>query len=523
MAALRLVLGDQLTRGLASLRDWEEGDLVLMAEVGAEASYVRHHKKKIAFIFSAMRHFAEALREDGLPVRYTRIDDRSNANSLKGEVQRAINECGPFERLIVVEPGEYRLMEAFRSWKDDLDPGVEIRRDDRFITTLDRFNDWADGRKRLTMEYFYRELRKETGLLMEDGEPAGGQWNFDKQNREALPGDIEIPSRRRIEPDKITCEVIETVQSRFGNHFGDLEPFNYAVTAEEAEKDLDWFIEHALPRFGDYQDAMAKGQSFLFHAVISIYLNIGLLDPLTVCRRAEQAWKDGHAPINAVEGFIRQVLGWREFVRGVYWRFMPDYRQTNFLDAQRPLPDFYWTGETGMACLADCIETTRKHAYAHHIQRLMVTGNFALLASVHPDAVNDWYMVVYADAYEWVEAPNTHGMAIFADGGIMATKPYAASGSYIDRMSNYCGSCRYSVREKTGEKACPFNYLYWNFLMENEDRLKGNHRLAMIYKTLERMSDEKKRAVQEDSMRFLDSIGLTDKRRMIDHEPAPQS
>lgn len=521
MATLRLVLGDQLTRGLASLRDREEGDLVLMAEVGEEASYVRHHKKKIAFIFSAMRHFADSLREDGFEVRYTKIDDPSNANALKGEVQRALNERGPFERLVVVEPGEWRLLQEMKAWQDDLGLAVEIRRDDRFIATRERFDAWASGRKRLTMEYFYRELRKETGLLMEDGEPAGGQWNYDKENREPLPGNVDIPERPVIEPDAITAEVIETVRSRFGDHFGDLEPFGYAVTAKDAEAQLDWFLEHALPRFGDYQDAMARGEAFLFHSVISIYLNCGLLDPLTVCRRAEKAYEDGHAPINAVEGFIRQILGWREFVRGIYWRFMPDYRKRNALGATRPLPGFYWTGDTWMACIADCVDTTRKHAYAHHIQRLMVTGNFALLAGIHPDEINEWYLAVYADAYEWVEAPNTHGMAIFADGGIMATKPYAASGAYIDRMSDYCASCRYDVKARTGETACPFNYLYWNFLIENEARLRGNHRLAMIYKTLDRMDEDRREAVKRDSDRFFEEIGMADKRREITREPAP--
>ena len=303
-------------------------------------------------------------------------------------------------------------------------------------------------------------------------------------------------------------EVIETVKSRFDNHFGDLEPFGYAVTAKDAERQLDWFIDTALPDFGDYQDAMAKGESFLFHSLLSMYMNAGLLDPLHVCKRAEKAYKDGNAPINAVEGFVRQILGWREFVRGIYWRFMPDYLERNHLNATRNLPDFYWSGDSGMACIDDCVETTRKYAYAHHIQRLMVTGNFALLAGVDPAEVNEWYLIVYADAYEWVEAPNVHGMAIFADGGIMATKPYAASGSYINKMSDYCGHCAYKVKEKTGEKACPFNYLYWNFLMENEDVLRGNQRLNMVYGTLDKMKDDKKRTICEDSERFLETIGL---------------
>ncbi len=508
MPSLRLVLGDQLTRSLASLRDVANGDLVLMAEVGEEASYVRHHKKKIAFLFSAMRHFSEALTQDGLNVRYVDIEAEANTHSLAGEVERALNDRPELDRVVLVEPGEWRLLEEVKSWSDRFGVPVDIRSDDRFLCSHDRFAAWAEGRKRLTMEYFYREMRREHDVLMDGRDPAGGQWNFDADNRKALPKDAAIPPRAWVEPDALTVSAMKAVERRFHNHFGDLEPFGYAVTAAGASRQLDWFIENALSQFGDYQDAMAEGEAFLFHSVISMYLNAGLLEPLDACRRAEDAWRNGNAPLNAVEGFIRQILGWREYVRGVYWRFMPDYLERNALEARRPLPDFYWTGDTDMACVRDCVETTRKHAYAHHIQRLMVTGNFALLAGVDPAAVNEWYLLVYADAYEWVEAPNVHGMAIYADGGVMATKPYAASGAYIDRMSDYCSGCAYSVKEKTGEKACPFNYLYWNFLMENEERLKGNHRVGMIYKTLAKMSDAKKAAIREDSRRFFETIGI---------------
>ncbi|PWE18021.1 cryptochrome/photolyase family protein [Marinicauda salina] len=508
MAALRLVLGDQLTRDIASLRDLDpEADLVVMAEVDTEATYVRHHKKKIAFVFSAMRHFAAELEAEGVRIAYTRIDDPDNTHNLRGEVARAL-EPGGFDEVVAVEPGEYRLREEMESWPGALGVPVQVRRDDRFICSRERFDAWAEGRKRLTMEYFYREMRRETGLLMEGDEPAGGRWNFDHDNRQALPTGIDIPERPAVAPDAITREVLDTVADRYADHFGDLEPFGYAVASADAEAQLDWFVAHALPRFGDYQDAMAEGEAFLFHSVLSMYLNAGLLDPMAVCRVAEQAWRDGEAPINAVEGFIRQVLGWREFVRGIYWRFMPGYLERNHLAATRPLPDFYWTGETDMACVADVVRTTRKHAYAHHIQRLMVTGNFALLAGVDPAEVNAWYLAVYADAYEWVEAPNTHGMALYADGGLMATKPYAAGGAYIDRMSNHCAGCAYSVKAKTGETACPFNYLYWNFLIENEDRLRDNHRLGMIYNTLDRMSAEKRSAVRADARRFFDRIGV---------------
>jgi deoxyribodipyrimidine photolyase-related protein len=508
MATLRLLLGDQLTAEVASLRDIRPGeDLVVMAEVAEEATYVNHHKKKIAFLFSAMRHFAAELSAKGVQVAYTRIDDAENTGTLEGEVARALT-AGEFERVVVVEPGEYRLRHAMEQWSERLGVPVEIRRDDRFIASHERFDAWAEGRKRLTMEYFYRELRRETGLLMDGEDPAGGQWNFDQENRKRLPDEIRIPARGRVEPDAVTAEVIETVADHFADHFGDLEDFWFAVTADGAEEHLDWFIAEALPQFGDYQDAMKLGEAFLFHSVLSLYLNAGLLDPMTVCRRAEAAWRAGEAPLNAVEGFIRQILGWREYVRGIYWRFMPDYLERNALNAHRPLPEFYWTAETKMACVRDAVLATKRHAYAHHIQRLMVTGNFALLAGIDPAKVNDWYLAVYADAYEWVEAPNTHGMALVADGGLMATKPYAASGAYINKMSNNCRSCSYAVTKKNGPQACPFNYLYWNFLIENEDSLRGNHRLGMIYKTLDRMGEDKKHAVRADSERFFKEIGI---------------
>ncbi|MGX6647817.1 cryptochrome/photolyase family protein [Maricaulaceae bacterium MS644] len=508
MATLRLILGDQLSRSIASLRDLDATeDTVLMAEVDAEATYVKHHKKKIAYLFSAMRHFAAELEARQIRVRYTRIDDGDNAGSLEAEISRAL-EAGAYDKLVVVEPGEHRLKKTMEGWEHRLGVKTEIRRDDRFICTLERFDAWADGRKRLTMEYFYRELRKETGILMDGQEPVGGQWNFDHDNRQRLPNDVSIPPRLRVEPDAVTREVLDTVADRFEGHFGDLDDFWFAVTADDAEAQLDWFIEKALRNFGDYQDAMREGEAFLFHSVLSLYMNAGLLDPLKVCKKAEAAYREDAAPLNAVEGFIRQILGWREYVRGIYWRFMPEYRKRNFLEAERALPDFYWTGETKMACLRDAVLTTKKHAYAHHIQRLMITGNFALIAGLDPDAVNEWYMVVYADAYEWVEAPNTHGMALFADGGLMATKPYASSGSYINKMSDHCKGCSYAVSKKNGPKACPFNYLYWNFLMENEERLRGNHRLAMIYKTLERMDDDKRAAIRADSKRFFNELGI---------------
>jgi deoxyribodipyrimidine photolyase-related protein len=509
-AAIRLVLGDQLTRSLSSLRDLDPArDVVLMAEVMAEATYVRHHPKKIAFLFSAMRHFAEALRAEGVTVDYVTLEEPENTGSLGGEAARAVARHGA-GRLIVTECGEYRLAEDMKGWEEACGVPVDIRTDDRFLCSRAEFADWAEGRKSLRMEYFYRDMRTRYGVLLDaDGEPEGGKWNYDPENRKALPADAEPPAPLRFEPDETTERVLGMVRQRFaGDHFGDLDGFRFAVTPEQAEDALEHFITHALPRFGDYQDAMAQDQPTLYHSVLSIYMNAGLLDPLKTVQRAERAYRDGHAPLNAVEGYIRQILGWREYIRGIYWLKMPDYAETNFFNAVRPLPQFYWTGETEMNCLAQAIGQTKREAYAHHIQRLMVTGTFALLAGIDPKQVNEWYLIVYADAYEWVELPNVQGMALFADGGVLASKPYAASGNYINKMSDYCRHCSYDVKRKTGEKACPFNYLYWQFLMDHEATLRRNPRIAAIYGTLDRMGDQRKDAIRRDSARFLEEIGI---------------
>jgi deoxyribodipyrimidine photolyase-related protein len=499
MSALRIVLGDQLTRGLSSLRDYVPGDTVLMMEVAEEATYVKHHKQKLVLIFSAMRHFAEELRHHGFTVDYVRLDDPANTGSFTSEVERAITRHKP-SRIVVTEPSEWRVMEMMKSWD------AEVLSDDRFFATPASFAVWANGRKQLRMEFFYRDMRRLSGLLMEGDDPVGGQWNFDHDNRKALPKNLTPPNRRRFDPDPVTREVIDMVAGRFPDHFGDLEPFGWAVTRTDALEALDHFISVCLPSFGDYQDAMKQGDAFLYHSVISPYLNIGLLTPREICDRAQDAWSRGGAPLNAVEGFIRQILGWREYVRGLYWLKMPAYADSNFLGASRPLPGFYWTGKTEMNCMAQAIGDTRRHAYAHHIQRLMVTGNFALLAGLDPAEVEQWYLLVYADAFEWVELPNTHGMALFADGGVMASKPYAASGAYIDRMSDYCAGCRFKPEVKLGPKACPFNYLYWDFLIRNEAKLKANPRMGMPYRTLAKMEAERKADIVRHAARFLEGL-----------------
>lgn len=503
---LVLILGDQLTPAISSLQAADrEKDVVLLVEAVEEATYVRHHKKKIAFIFSAMRHFAEHLRSLGWNVDYQKLDDPGNSGSLTGEVARAV-QLYDLAGVAVTEPGEWRLRSTMEDWSKALGLPVEILPDTRFIASHSEFSNWAEGRKQLRMEFFYREIRRKTGLLMEGDKPSGGKWNFDAENRKPAKNDLFMPQPAGFEPDEITKEVLALVAENFGDHFGDLEPFWFGVTAEQAEEALETFIEQALPKFGDFQDAMLSDQRFLYHSILSLYINAGLLDPLAVCRRVETEYHAGRAPLNAVEGFIRQIIGWREYVRGIYWLKMPDYAGKNFFNAKRALPDFYWTAETDMACLRAAITQTKEEAYAHHIQRLMVTGNFAMLAGVDPKEVHEWYLMVYADAYEWVELPNTLGMSQFADGGLLGSKPYAASGNYINKMSDYCHSCRYRVQQKTGEDACPFNPLYWHFLERNGDKLRGNPRLGQVYRTWDKMSDEKRADYLDSAERFLEKL-----------------
>ena len=517
MGILRFILGDQLSRNLATLRDIDpKRDVVLMAEVGSESTVVGFHKQKLVFVYSAMRHFAQELREDGIKVDYVELTDPKNTQNLEDELARAL-ERHTVDSVVVTEPGAWRVRDMMAGWAERLGAPVDIREDDRFICSHDRFAAWAEGRQSFRMEYFYREMRRETGLLMDGASPIGGQWNFDAENRQSLPDDYAPPERLRFAPDKITRTVIDLVSTRYDKNFGDLEPFEWAASRSDALKALDHFIEHCLPEFGTYQDAMRSGEPFLNHGLISPYLNVGLLDPMEVCRAAEHAFLDGQVPLNAAEGFIRQIIGWREYVRGIYWLRMPDYAGTNHLAAERDLPWFYWSGKTRMNCLANAIGDTQRHAYAHHIQRLMITGNFALLASIEPRQVEAWYLAVYIDAFDWVELPNTHGMVMFADGGLLASKPYAASGAYINRMSDYCKRCVYSPATKEGDKACPITLLYWNFLLENRQKLAGNRRMAMPYRNLDRIDAKQRKDIQTRAHRFLDNLSPTE-----DEPDAPQ-
>jgi len=502
MVKLVLVLGDQLSDGLSALREADQtSDIVVMAEVASEAGYVPHHPKKIAFLFTAMRKFAAQLQQSGWRVAYTRLDDPENAGSIPAELLRRAEEFGT-DMVLATEPGEWRLIDALR----EVPLHLTMLEDSRFICTHAEFKAWAEGRKALRMEYFYRDMRRKTGLLMDGDKPVGGKWNFDHDNRKPARADLFRKTPPKAQTDAVLEEVLHLVENRFSENFGNLRPFHFQTNRAGALRALEHFIDQALPEFGDYQDAMLADDPLLNHALLGLYINAGLLDPLEVCERAAKAYEAGHAPINSVEGFIRQIIGWREFVRGIYFLEGRDYAHRNALNHHRKLPALYWGGNTKMNCLHHAVGQTRDLAYAHHIQRLMVTGNFALLAGVNPTEVHEWYLAVYADAYEWVEAPNTVGMSQFADGGVVGSKPYVSSGAYIERMSDYCGGCAYKVKDKTGPRACPFNLLYWHFLIRHRDRFAGNPRMAQMYRTFDRMDEDRRKTVLAEADAFLEKL-----------------
>ena len=496
---LVLVLGDQLSSGLSALLKTDKTqDIVVMAEVMGEATYVPHHPKKIAFTFAAMRKFAERLRAEDWTVAYTKLDDPENTGNITGELIRRAAEHDA-TGVVYTEPGEWRLIEGL----GDMPLKSHSLPDTRFIATHQEFEDWAEGRKQLRMEYFYRDMRRKTGLLMDGDKPEGGKWNYDHDNRKPAPDQVDFGGPMQFTPDETIKDVLSLVDERFAENFGDLEPFWFATETGQARQHLAHWLKGGLPKFGDFQDAMLNDNRFLYHAVIGLYINARLLDPLEVCQKAEAADREGHAPLNAVEGFIRQIIGWREYVRGIYFREGPDYTSRNALGHDRKLPAIYWGAETKMNCMAKAVEQTKQEAYAHHIQRLMVTGNFALLSGVKPAQVHEWYLAVYADAYEWVEAPNVIGMSQFADDGIIASKPYISSGNYIHKMSDHCGSCAYRVQDKTGEKACPFNLLYWHFLDRHRERFSNNPRMGNMYRVWDRMDEARKERVLREAGQFL--------------------
>lgn len=505
MTTLRLILWNHLSSSISSLKDVDKKkDIIVFLETIEETKHVNHHVKKLAFLLSAMRHFAKELEEKGFQVLY--VDLEKNEPSLTSGISKIIKKTKA-DRIVVTESYDFRTLKEIQSWKKKFKLLIEIRPDDRFFISTHEFQDWARGKKKLLMENFYEMMRKKTGyLLNQNGSPKGGQWNFDEENRNPISSTIHPKAPFQVKPDAITKQVLTLVKERFSKNFGDLLPFWFATTAEDAKHALDHFIHNALPLFGTYQDAMSQEESFLYHSILSHYINAGLLDPRLVCDAVEKAYTQKKVPIQSAEGFIRQILGWREYIRGVYWLKMPKLATQNFFNAKRKLPWFYWDGKTEMNCLKQAIDQTKKHAYSHHIQRLMITGNFALLAGVDPKDVSYWYLSVYADAHEWVELPNTVSMSQFADGGFLATKPYISSGNYINKMSNFCKNCAFDVNQKEGKKACPFNYLYWDFLIRNQKKLAKNIRLKTAYQMLKRFSASKKKQIRQDALSFLKTI-----------------
>ncbi len=486
---LIVILGDQLSLSLSSLDDYDpDSDEILMMEVMNEATYVSHHPHKIILLFSAMRHFAQTLQDKGFRVTYLSLTDKANAQNFTDNVVKYAKKLKATE-ICITEPGEYRVLEMIESWPDQTGLETTIYEDSRFYCSTDDFKAWADGKKELKMEMFYQKMRKQHDILMNKGKPEGGKFNFDADNRKTLKSSEGLPKRVWQTPDQITQEVIALVKKTFKHHAGDVDNFQFAVTREKALKQLDHFIKVCLPHFGDFQDAMLEGEYYLYHSFLSMYLNCGLLLAHEVVEKAEQAYRTQKASLNNVEGFIRQILGWREFIRGIYWLKMPEYKEMNFFNAQAPLPDFYWNGETDMACMRHAIRQTLETSTSHHIQRLMVTGNFAMLLGVIPEQICDWYLAVYADAFEWVELPNVLGMSQYADGGVFATKPYAASGNYINKMSNHCKHCVYDVKKKLEKDACPFNDLYWAFLIANRKKLESNPRMGFAFKHVNNMNE----------------------------------
>ena len=496
---LVVVLGDQLDLDAAAFDGFDPAqDAVWIAEVAEESTHVWSGKPRIVMFLAAMRHFAQALRDAGRPLHYTSLDDTGNGGSLAAELQVTLQRLKP-QRLVMTAPGDWRVWQSLNVEAGAAGVALEICEDRHFYTTVREFAAHAKGRKALRLEYFYRELRQRHGVLVKDGKPEGDQWNFDADNRKAFgaAGPMGVPARATFEPDALTRQVIALVNQRFAKHPGNLDSFAWPVTREQALASLHSFIEQRLPLFGHYEDAMWPGEPWLYHSHLSAALNLKLLNPREVVQAAEEAYRGGRAPLQSVEGFIRQILGWREFVRGIYWTQMPSYTERNALDAQQALPAWYRTGQTDMACLRDALLQTLQHGYAHHIQRLMVTGLFALLLGVRPQEVHAWYLAVYAEAVEWVELPNTLGMSQYGDGGLMASKPYVATGKYIQRMGGPCTGCRYDPALREGERACPYTTLYWDFLMRHEPLLRKNSRMALQVKNVDRMSDAQRQAVTQ--------------------------
>ncbi len=522
-ARLVIVFGDQLDLESVLIRSLSSHDTVLMMEVATESRHVPSHVQRTALFLSAMRHFAHELAKRNISVRYIALDDPRNTGSFETEIARSIAAINP-SQIVCIHPGEWRVLTMLERIRNATGIPLTLLPDDHFLTTHEEFAQWAKDRSTLTMEFFYREQRRKMDYLMEgtgkNAKPAGGAWNFDKENR--LPFGKKGPDPRphpplTFKPDETTRAVFASMKRTLPDLPGNIESFAWPVTREQALAALDDFLTHRLAQFGPFEDAMWSSEPTLYHSMLSSSLNLKLLNPRECCERAIEKYRTGKAPLQSVEAFVRQIIGWREFIRGVYWLEGPAYADRNGLDQHGKLPWFYWTGDTDMACMKTCVGQVLDTGFGHHIQRLMVTGNFALISGIHPRAVGDWYLGMFVDGIDWVTLPNALGMVMHADRrknaakgitGLVGTKPYAASGKYIQRMSNYCTKCRYDPAERSGPSACPFTVFYWDFLIRSRETLAHNQRMAMILKNVDRMKPEVRTQITIDANLLRAKLGI---------------
>tara|TARA_E500000178_G_scaffold347819_1_gene401803 strand:- start:61 stop:1566 length:1506 start_codon:yes stop_codon:yes gene_type:complete len=499
MSNLIVILPDQLSINISSLKMAQKSDLILLVEPYDFFTYVEHHKKKLIFQISSIRNFYNDLKKKWPKIDLVKIDKKLSLI----EILDTYNKKTKYTNIIITEASEYYLQDIIT--KNIKKFNISILPDDRFFCSKKEFISWSEGKKQYTQETFYRYIRKKHKILMNGDKPEGDLWNFDKKNRKNIPKDLKVPKIKEIKITPLIQDIIKTVENIFPKNLGDSKSFNFATTSKEAKVLLNDFLEKRVYLFGDYQDAMKINDCWLFHSCISMYLNNGLLEPKYVINQVVKYYKQNDVPINSIEGFIRQIIGWREFIRGIYWKFMPEYKNKNFFKFTNKLPSYFWNGKTDMRCLKESISDTINFSYANHIQRLMVLGNFLLLSNINPIEVQNWYLIVYADAYEWVEMPNVVGMSLYADGGVFATKPYISSGNYINKMSDYCRGCKYNVKTKLDDDSCPFNYLYWNFLIQNSSILSKNPRLSFAYMGLNKISESDKKTIIKQSKKFLGS------------------
>lgn len=507
MRKLRLILGDQLNSQHSWFQQKDDNVTYCLFEMRQETDYVTHHIQKVVGFFAAMRNFAKELENTNHNVVYFKLNDKKNTQSLTENLSLLIQENN-IKKFEYLSPDEYRLDEQLKDFSSTLKIESEVFSTEHFYTEREELKTFFKGKKQFLMENFYRNMRKKHQIMVIDNQPEGGKWNYDASNRKKWKGEVLIP--QEINFDNNFSEIVNEIEKAGVKTIGNIKAkyFEYPISRKQSLEQLAYFCEHLLVHFGDYQDAMHTDKIYLFHSRISFAMNTKMISPKEIINKTLAVYRDKKdaIDISQVEGFIRQILGWREYMRGMYWMLMPDYKKENFLENKNKLPDFFWTGKTKMNCLKNAIHNSLENGYAHHIQRLMVTGNFALLTQIHPDQIDAWYLGIYVDAIEWVQLPNTRGMSQFADGGKIATKPYVSSGSYISKMGNYCDACHYKKTKKFEDDACPFNSLYWNFLDEKKEKLASNFRMKMMYSVLNKMSLEDRTRIKEKANHIIENL-----------------